>query len=87
MRCFVDEATLAQIDASQAAAVADGVVMNVRMVGAMIRQIEHGIKEAASGTAESAEKAFETPFAPEAAKTRSSGKTMRERKRRASPGC
>lgn len=57
MRGFVDEATLAQVDASQAAAVADGVVMNVRMVGAMIRQIEHGIKEAASGTAESAEKA------------------------------
>lgn len=61
LRAFVDEATLAQVDASSAAASADGVVMNVRMVSAMMGQIIHGITDAHAGTtasAESSEKAL-----------------------------
>ncbi len=61
MRAFVDEVTLVQVDVSSAAGTADGVVMNVRMVGAMISQIQHGIQDAAAGTSASsaaAEKAL-----------------------------
>ena len=61
LRAFVDEVALAQGEVSSAAGSADGVVMNVRMVGAMIGQIQHGLQDAAAGTSASstaAEKAL-----------------------------
>ncbi|MFO0589674.1 MAG: methyl-accepting chemotaxis protein [Polyangiaceae bacterium] len=56
-RAFVDAVTVAQTDVSSAASSADGVVMNVRMVGAMISQVQHGIEDAAFGAARSSEAA------------------------------
>lgn len=61
LRAFVDDVTVAQGEVSSAAGSADGVVMNVRMVGAMIGQIQHGLQDAAAGTSASstaAEKAL-----------------------------
>ena len=57
VRAFVDAVTVAQTDVESAANSADGVVMNVRMVGAMISQIQHGIEDAAYGASASSEAA------------------------------
>ena len=61
VRAIVDVVTVAQSGVATAAEAADGVVMNVRMVGAMMGQLQRGIHDAANGTSESstaAEKAL-----------------------------
>lgn len=47
---FVDEVAMAQAEVANAADAADNVAMNVRMVGAMLSQIQVGVQAAAEGT-------------------------------------
>lgn len=53
LRGLTDEVTVAQTEVSTASLAADGVLMNVRMVGAMIGQMLHGIHATSDATAAS----------------------------------